>query len=274
MHPPVVLGSVTTRMMFEKVHVGGVKYSPGNVLKRWQALMSTVAKRRRSPADINRDTQIILAAVPPPCKSMVATVVRQTLDGDASLDPRRDITISMLGTMTTLLDGLAVMQSVVGLLPMNAIPLVRLAADNLVKHTTWLIPAHREVLKSIAPEVATAFSQATHVCSALRTMTSDFFVGLCDKVVRDFGLAEVEVPPFEPIPFSYDPPNTGVALYFTTSAQQGRYPRRYRHASTTEYKAATDMATKKEKCKKSFMTHRNRTGGVFRCVDQAVLCYC
>jgi hypothetical protein len=40
----------------------------------------------------------------------------------------------------------------------------------------------------------------------------------------------VEHPPFEPMPDSYSPGSSGVALYFTDTGQQGRHMRRHRNA--------------------------------------------
>jgi hypothetical protein len=258
-------------MFFPGTHVGGVNYGPKLVLETWHKLMTKPKAPHGEDTEIYRDTHIVLAAAPAACRDLLALVVRQTVMPNVTLQPEQDVTLPMLETLTILINTLAVMQSVVGLIPMNAIPYVREASRRLEQeYTAALTPPDMRVLRSLSPEVAKALSQATHIGVALRKVTASFFIGLCDKILKDFGLAKVEVPPFEPIPFSYDPPNTGVALYFTDTGQQGRYPRRYRHASVTEYAAATERATEKVKCHKNFVSHRNRTGGVFRCVRCAV----
>jgi hypothetical protein len=265
----VLLGSVIQRQFFVSTKVGGVAYRGSALVKLWHEHL--VTKRGRVlevvEADVPDHMDLFRSASPAGCGPLVSQVVHQTMLPNPVIQAG-DFSVELLGYLKVLLDGLAVNHSAVGLLPMSALLMVREACGRMVfanGSSYFPRPATSVTLNNRAPEVNKVLQSAVYADLDVRLKIVAFLHGLCDKVERDFGLAKVMPPPFEPIPYSYDPPYTGVALYFTESGEQGRYPRRYRHATGTEHAAAKAREQETAQCHKEFQKVHHRTGGVFRC---------
>jgi hypothetical protein len=265
-----MIGSVSDRQFFTETKVGGVKYLGSAVVQSWRKHIIAMPGKvlQVVEAHVGDHMDLFSAASPSACSALVRQVVLQTLTPNPH-PPVGHFGPALLGYLRRLLDGLAVVHSPVGLLPMSALTMVRDACRHL-EHVTIgnLYGGHQETalaLKNRAPEVAAVLQSAVCATIEVRRTITIFMLGLCDKIDRDFGLAKVEPPPFERIPYSYDPPHTGVALYFTESGQQGRYPKRWAYTSGTARVAARARKQETAQCHKEFQKVHHRTGGVFRC---------
>jgi hypothetical protein len=218
-------------------------------------LLSSAAPENEEEAsvgsvDLARIESAVLPCLPVECHELILELAK-TLTGSRSADSpligMDTITISL----APLLKGLLTSFSVVVMLPLLALEGVRsiIAAPERMLDNRAL----RHRLEELCPEVHRALADTYKKCKLVFPMVLKFIASICD-IVECWARCTVEPPDFHPMPGSYNPEVTGLALHLTPSRLQGRLVRRY----------VSDGAVDHVACNKDFKTARGRTGGLFR----------